>query len=139
MEVSHHTRLQTQNCFACFLSKCVDCCYSRKKNTTNLNSALLLLCRKIALSAQMCWKHKRMHVQIFAENHRRLTCGVHFFLLFERFRIRIDFNIRKFGVTSQDKRQCKQINVPSKRICTTVLVLFRHCLWAQKERMFIKS
>lgn len=30
------------------------------------------------------------------------------------FRIRIDFNIRKFKVTSQDKQQCKQIDGPNR-------------------------
>lgn len=66
----------------------------------------------------MCWKQQQKR-EINATLHIECTCkfrwihrrrGVFFSFLFFRFRIRIDFNIRKFGVTSQDKQQCKQID-----------------------------
>lgn len=112
------------------------------KRITNLKSTLLLLCTK------RC----RLKCVENSERARECTCKfgcffssaetivawLHFFFfvfLFERFRIRIDFNIRKFGVTSQDKRQCKQIDVPSKRMNRSFSLLLHIfwsvcCLWA---------
>lgn len=46
----------------------------------------------------------------FRRVHRRLVSCRILFQLSLCFRIRIDFNIRKFKVTSEDKQRCKQID-----------------------------